>query len=58
MSIVRAMASNAKRLRLEDFDSEHSDSSVEEVNETTGGLDSGEESDLDRRLANESDISR
>lgn len=52
------MASNAKRLRLEDFDSEHSDSSVEEVNETTGGLDSGEESDLDRLLANESDISR
>ena len=49
---------NAKRSRVEDSDSDDSDSSFEIMEETTGGMDSGEESELDRLLIDESVISR
>lgn len=52
------MASSSKRSRVAESDSEDSDSPVELLDETTGGLESGEESELDHLLANESDISR
>ena len=38
--------------------SEDSDSPIGLIEEATGGLGSGEESELDRLLENESDISR
>ena len=43
---------------MAESDSEDSDSPFEMAEETTGGLESGEESELDRLLENESDISR
>lgn len=52
------MASRAKRSRLEENDSDDSDSCFDFMEETTGGMDSGEESELDHLLANESEISR
>lgn len=52
------MASTSKKARVEHSDSEESDSSVRSLDETTGGLDSGEESEIDRHLENESEISR
>lgn len=50
------MASNLRRARIKDSDSEDSDSSIGLIEEATGGLDSGSESELDRLLENESDI--
>ena len=52
------MASSPKRARLAESDSEHSDSPFEIPEEITGGLESGEESELDRLLENESELSR
>ena len=53
------MAYCAKRSRIEDYESEDSDSPIGMIEEATGGLDSGEEKELDRLLENnESDISR
>ena len=52
------MADCAKRSRIEDYESENSDSPIGMIQEATGGLDSGEESKLDRLLENGSDISR
>lgn len=52
------MASTAKRSRTEQYDSDDSDCSFVVMEETAGGMDSGEESELDRLLINESDISR
>ena len=52
------MASRAKRSRVEESDSDDSDSSFEIMEETTGGMDSGEESELDRLLIDESVVSR
>jgi len=52
------MASSEKRPRVEESDSDDSDSSFEFMEETTGGMDSGEESELDRLLIDESVISR
>ncbi|XP_015774285.1 PREDICTED: piggyBac transposable element-derived protein 4-like [Acropora digitifera] len=51
------MASSGKRPRVEESDSDDSDSSFEIMEETTGGMDSGEESELDRLLIDESVIS-
>ncbi|XP_067045430.1 piggyBac transposable element-derived protein 4-like isoform X2 [Acropora muricata] len=51
------MASSRKRPRVEESDSDDSDSSFEIMEETTGGMDSGEESELDRLLIDESVIS-
>ena len=55
---VSVMASTAKRSRMEQYDSDDSDCSLVVMEETAGGMDSGEESELDRLLINESDISR
>ena len=52
------MPSYAKRSRLAEPDSEDSDSPVDLLEENTGALESGEESEVDHLLANESDISR
>ena len=56
------MASCCKRSRVAESDSEDSDSPIALLEETTGGLESGEESgeesELDHLLANESDILR
>ena len=52
------MASSSKRPRVAESDSEDSDSSYEIAEEATGGLESGEESELDRALENESGLSR
>ena len=58
LSSVIVMASNAKRSRVEDNDSDDSESSFELFEERTGGMESGEESELDRLLIDESEISR
>ena len=55
-SSLSMMASNLRRARIKDSDSEDSDSSIGIIEEATGGLDSGSESELDRLLENESDI--
>ena len=52
------MASSSKRARVAESDSEDSDSPFEIAEEITGGLESGEESELDRLLENESELSR
>ena len=52
------MAKRLKRLRIKDYESEDSDSSIGVFEEATGGLESDEESVLDHLLENESDISR
>ena len=52
------MASSAKRSRVEENDSDDAESSFELIEETTGGMESGEESELDRLLADESEISK
>lgn len=52
------MASDAKRSRVEENDSDDSESSFELFEETTEGMESGEESELDRLLIDESEISR
>ena len=57
-SSLIAMASSSKRTRVAESDSEDSDSSYEIAEEATGGLESGEESELDRALENESGLSR
>ena len=57
-SIVCAMASSSKRVRVEESDSEDWEKSVDLLEETTGGTDSGEESELDHLLADESAILR
>jgi len=46
------------RLCLVESDLEDSDSPFEMTEETAGGLESGKESEFDRLLENESDISR
>ncbi|XP_074638990.1 uncharacterized protein LOC141897342 [Acropora palmata] len=51
------MASSSKRARVAESDSEDSDSPFEIAEEITGGLESGEESELDRLLENESELS-
>ena len=51
-------ASTSKRARVELSGSEDPDSSIRSIDEATGGLDSGEESEIDRFLENESQISR
>ena len=43
---------------MEENDSDDSDSSFEFMEETTEGMDSGEESELDRLIIDESEISR
>ena len=43
---------------MEESDSDDSESSFELIEETTGGMESGEESELDHLLADESEISR
>ena len=50
--------STSKRARVEENESDDSDSSFDFMEETTEGMDSGEESELDRLLADESGISR
>ena len=57
-SCLIAMASSSKRPRVAESDSEDSDSPFEIAEETTCGLESGEESELDRLLENESELSR
>ena len=52
------MASTSKRARVELSDSEDSDSSIRSIAEATGGLDSGEESEVDRLLENELQVLR
>ncbi|XP_067053107.1 uncharacterized protein [Acropora muricata] len=51
------MASTSKRARVEENESDDSDSSFDFIEENTEGMDSGEESELDRLLADESEIS-
>ena len=58
LSIVSVMASSSKRSRVEESDSDDSESSFELIEETTGGMESGEESELDHLLADESEILR
>lgn len=58
---LNVMACASKRPRMEQYDSDDSDDSdcsLVVMEETAGGMDSGEESELDRLLINESDISR
>ena len=50
--------STSKKARVEHSDSEESDSSIGSIDKATGGLGSGEESELNRLLENESEISR
>ena len=57
-SCLIVMASSSKRARVTESDSEDSDSPFEIAEEITGGLESGEESELDRLLENESELSR
>jgi len=57
-SIVCIMVSSSKRVRVEESDSDDSENSVDLLEETTGGMDSGEESKLDHLLADESAILR
>ena len=57
-SCLIAMASSSKRARVAESDSEDSDSPFEMAEEITGGLESGEESEIDRLLENESGLSR
>ena len=45
-------------MRVEESDSDDSENSIDLMGETTGGMDSGEESELDHLLADESEISR
>ena len=52
------MVSSSKRPRAAESDLEDSDSPFEIAEEATGGLESGEESKLDRLLENESERSR
>ena len=52
------MASCSKRMRVEDSDSEDDETLIGTIEDKTGGLDSGEESELDHLLENESNISR
>lgn len=52
------MASCSKRSRIEDCGLLDSDSSIGVIEETTGGLDSGEESEFDRLQENESNTWR
>ena len=52
------MASTSKRACVELSDSEDSDSSIRSIDEATGGLDSGEEREIDRFLENELQVSR
>ena len=56
--ILCVMASSAKRLRLEENDSDDSDSCFDFMDKTIGEMGSGKESELDRLLADYSDISR
>ena len=58
LSSLSMMASGSKRSRVQEYDSDESDCSLGVMEETAGGMDSGEESELDRLLENESDISR
>ena len=51
-------ASCSERMRVEDSDSEDDETLIGTIEDKTGGLDSGEESELDHLLENESDISR
>ena len=53
-----SMASSSKRPRVAESDSEDSDSPFDIAEEAHGGLESGEESELDRLLENESELSR
>ena len=52
------MASCSKRMRVGNSDSEDDEIFTRTMEDKTGGLDSGEESELDHMLQNESDISR
>ena len=52
------MALSSKRVRVEESDSDDSENSIDSLEETTRGMDSGEESELDHLLADESEISR
>ena len=52
------MASTSKRARVEENESDNSESSLDLMEENTEGMDSGEESELDRLLLDESEISR
>ena len=52
------MASSSKRPRVAESDSEDSDSPFDIAEEAHGGLESGEEIQLDRLLENESGLSR
>ena len=58
LSILSLTASTSRRQRVEKNDSDDSDSCFDFREETTGGMNSSEESELDRLLANESKISR
>ena len=58
LSIVCAMASTSKRARVEENESDNSESSLDFMEENAEGMDSGEESELDRLLLDESEISR
>ena len=49
-SSLSMMASSLRRARIKDSDSEDSDSSIGIIEEATGGLDNGSESELDRLL--------
>ena len=55
---LSVMASCSKRSRIEDCELLDSDSSIGVIEETTGGLDSGEESEFDRLQENESNTWR
>ena len=52
------MASCSKRMRVKDSDSEDGETLIGTIEDNIGGLHSGEESELDHLLENESDISR
>lgn len=56
-SCLIVTVSCSKRPRLGESDLEDSDSPFEMTEETAGGLESGKESEFDRLLENESDIS-